>query len=110
MTKNCGKDCPEAIRFTLSVIGDKYSALILRMLHEGEKRFKDFEHEIPDMSPRTLSQRLDRLQELSVIDKVTCKESPGRYSYVLTQNGRELNDVIHSMAVWGARAAEDKEI
>lgn len=104
MLKNCGNDCPDSVKLTLDVIGDKYSALIIRLLHEGDKRFKDFEHDIPGINPRTLSKRLERLQALHIIAK-TENNDTAHHSYTLTKSGKDLNDVIHSMALWGEKHA-----
>ena len=100
MTNSCKNDSPELIRKALEIIGDKYSALIIRMMHEKPQRFKDLEQAIKGISPRTLSQRLSMLEMHGIIDKAQCPESPGRCHYQLTQSGKDLDQVIHSMAEW----------
>lgn len=100
MTHKCSGDPPEFIRQTLSIIGDKWTALILRRLHEGPKRFSDFEKEIVDINPRTLSQRLDKLIASNIIEKTT-DETRGIYK--LSKAGEELDAVIHQMALWGKK-------
>lgn len=100
MTNLCKNDSPDLIRRALEIIGDKYSALIIRMMHEKPQRFKDLEQTIVGISPRTLSQRLSMLESNGIIDKNPCPESPGRCQYELTQSGKDLDQVIHSMAEW----------
>lgn len=104
MTSLCNQDQPENIESALIILGDKWSALILRLLHEKPQRFKDFER-LLEISPRTLSQRLDRLQEEGVIKKRTCESSPGYYEYHITKKGLELDPIIHAMALWGEKYA-----
>lgn len=99
MTHQCSKDTPESIRRTLEIMGDKWTALILRMLHEEPKRFKDFESQLDGISPRTLSQRLDMLTDENIIEKDDGLRSP----YKLTKKGEDLDSVIHQMAEWGER-------
>ncbi len=103
MTDQCKNDNPELLKQTLEIIGDKYSALLLRLMHDGPQRFKDFEESVEGISPRTLSQRLAMLEERGLIEKNTCPESPGRCHYELTSAGKDLDEVIHSMAMWGKK-------
>lgn len=105
MTTLCNNDEPQAVQSALAILGDKWSALILRMLHEGPKRFKDFEQNLDGMSPRTLSQRLDKLVCGGIIQKHTCPASPGYFEYSLTQKGADLDPIIHAMALWGKKHA-----
>src|SRR6056297_2599720 len=103
MNSLCTNDKPECIKQTLDIIGDKYSALMIRQLNEGPKRFKDFESNIEGISPRTLSMRLSMLEEKGIISKDTCPDSPGRCQYELTNAGKELDSVVHAMAQWGTK-------
>ena len=66
---------------TMHVIGQKWTALILRDLSSGPKRFKDFESSLPELNPRTLSARLESLQDQEVIS--VCKDG----GYQLTDKG-----------------------
>jgi DNA-binding HxlR family transcriptional regulator len=103
MTEMCTNDSPELIKQTLGILGDKYTALLIRLMHDSPCRFKDFEEKIPGLSPRTLSQRLDMLVQNGIAEKTTCPSSPGRYQYELTQAGVDLDDVLHSMAIWSKK-------
>lgn len=102
MTPLCDQDQPENIESALLILGDKWSALILRLLHASPRRFKDFEH-LLDISPRTLSQRLEHLQAAGVVERQTCPESPGYFQYHLTKKGLALDPIIHEMALWGKK-------
>lgn len=82
---------------TMHVIGQKWTALILRDLSSGPKRFKDFAHSLPGLNPRTLSSRLESLQEQGVI---TCCTAGG---YELTDKGAALIPVLKAMADWGEK-------
>lgn len=82
---------------TMHVIGQKWTALILRDLSSGPKRFKDFTHSMPTLNPRTLSARLDSLQEQDII--CVC----GDGGYQLTNKGEALIPVLRAMADWGEK-------
>ena len=102
MTHKCSKDGPEFVKQTLAIVGDKWSALILRMLHAGPQRFTDLEKSREGISPRTLSQRLEMLATEKIIEKQDLPDS-GFHSYCLTQKGVDLDEVIYSMAQWGKK-------
>lgn len=87
----------------MNVIGNKWTALLLRDLATGPKRFGDFERSIPQINPRTLSRRLDDLQVAGIIE--TCNSESGvvHLSYKLTKKGEELVPVLRKMAEWGEK-------
>ncbi|HAC56078.1 TPA: transcriptional regulator [Candidatus Saccharibacteria bacterium] len=82
---------------TMHVIGQKWTALILRDLSSGPKRFRDFNESMPTLNPRTLSARLESLQEQEVIS--VCPDG----GYQLTNKGEALIPVLKAMADWGER-------
>lgn len=100
-TKNISK--PGCIECTLSIIGDKWTPLIVRDLTTGGSSFCQLEKSLVGISPRTLSQRLDKLENEKIITKSLYCEHPPRYKYELTQKGKELQSVLHQMANWGER-------
>jgi DNA-binding HxlR family transcriptional regulator len=85
----------------MAIVGNKWTALILRDLHSGPKRFGELEKSLHGISPRTLSQRLDDLEQCGILTKKTFAEAPPRIEYTLTQKGRDLVPVLQQMAAWG---------
>jgi DNA-binding HxlR family transcriptional regulator len=83
------------------VLGNKWTALILRDLASGPRRFSQLERSIKGMSPRTLSQRLDNLEQKGIITKQSFAEVPPRVEYSLTSKGTDLIPVLKQMAGWG---------
>ena len=106
MTDLCKNDNPDQIKCALAIVGDRYSAIMIRLMVDGPQRFKDFEEGVEGISPRTLSQRLTMLEDNGIIEKNTCPDSPGRCHYELTEAGRDLDTVLHSMAEWGRKHAQ----
>lgn len=97
---------PGCIKAALDIIGDKWSPLILKeMAEQGARRFSDIATALPGLSPRTLSQRLERLENDNVIVKQRYCERPVRYEYALTQKGSDLVVVIIAMGKWGEKYA-----
>ncbi|MFA5004308.1 MAG: helix-turn-helix domain-containing protein [Candidatus Saccharimonadales bacterium] len=89
------------IASAMEIIGNKWTALILRDLSTGAKRFSEFEKSVGSINPRTLSQRLDDLESHGIITKRSFSEIPPRIEYTLTEKGRDLLPVLKQMATWG---------
>jgi DNA-binding HxlR family transcriptional regulator len=92
---------PGCVAVALCVVGNKWTALIVLELSKGSARFSALEHTLKGISPRTLSQRLDYLQEKQLITKKAYAEVPPRVEYTLTDKGRDLIPILKSMAAWG---------
>jgi DNA-binding HxlR family transcriptional regulator len=91
------------IAAAMEIIGNKWTALILRDLAGGPRRFGELEKSVGSINPRTLSQRLDDLEQQAIITKNACIASPSRPEYCLTQKGRDLIPVLEQMAAWGTK-------
>lgn len=87
----------------MQIIGNKWTALILRDLAKGPQRFCELERSLAGISPRTLSQRLDDLEKYGIIRKKSFAEVPPRTEYSLTAKGQDLIPVLRQMAAWGTK-------
>jgi DNA-binding HxlR family transcriptional regulator len=92
---------PGCVAEALVIMGNKWTPLIIMVLSKGTSRFCAIETELAGISPRTLSQRLDELEEKSVITKKAYAEAPPRVEYELTAKGKDLIPILKSMASWG---------
>lgn len=92
---------PGCIQAALSIMGDKWSPLLLGQLVEEPKTFGELDIALNGISPRTLSARLDKLEAASVIGKDRYCDHPPRYRYGLTKKGKELQDILVAMGDWG---------
>ncbi len=93
---------PSSIAATLQIIGDRWSALIIRELFYGTKRFDEFQRHL-GIATNILSQRLQRLAEHGIVDKHAYQLRPTRHEYRLTDKGLDLYPVPLSMLTWGDR-------
>ncbi len=103
-TTDCQNDhrsgCP--ITCTLELIGDKWSLLLIRDIVVGRKhRYGDFENSPEHIPTNILADRLKRLVNNDVLEKVSYQERPVRYAYLLTSKGADLVKVLQSIAKWG---------
>jgi DNA-binding HxlR family transcriptional regulator len=90
-----------AVAATADLVATKWTPLIVHELSEGARRFKEIEHACPGISPRTLSERLDMLEEEGAIVRRSYPESPPRVEYELTDKGRALLPIIREMRKFG---------
>lgn len=87
----------------LQILGNKWTALLIRDLATGPKRFCEFEKSLAGISPRTLSKRLDDLECSGIITKQSFAEVPPRVEYTLTKKGQDLMPILKQMATWGTK-------
>ncbi len=97
------------IASAMQVIGNKWTALILRDLFGGPKRFCELEKSVGTINPRTLSQRLDGLEQYGIITKKSFAEVPPRIEYTLTEKGQDLLPILEQMATCGNKHFTHKD-
>lgn len=90
----------------MEIIGSKWTALILRDLANGPRRFSELEKSVGSINPRTLSQRLDDLEKHAIVTKKSYAEVPPRIEYALTKKGEDLVPVLRAMSAWGNKYYE----
>jgi DNA-binding HxlR family transcriptional regulator len=88
----------------LEVVGEWWSMLIIRDAFLGVTRFDQFQARL-GISRNILNQRLARLVDEGILDKVVYSEHPPRYDYRLTTKGRDLWPVLTAMRQWGDQYA-----
>lgn len=94
--------CP--IACTLDIIGDRWTALIIRDMYVFKKsRFDEFIASPENISTNILTERLKRLEENGLITKERYGTHSQRMSYSLTPSGRSLAKVINQIAKWGLK-------
>lgn len=95
-----------AVARTLSVVGDRWSLLIIRDAFLGTRRFADFQRQL-GVTKHRLSDRLSQLVDAGVFKRVPYQEKPRRFEYRLTKKGVELYPIVMSMAMWGSKWMDD---
>ncbi|CQR71557.1 putative HTH-type transcriptional regulator YtcD [Sporomusa ovata DSM 2662] len=101
MEKCCTcEKCNAALKETLSIIGSKWTFLILWNLYEGTKQFSQLQKSLQGISPKTLSLRLHELEAKGVIIKTVYPEVPPRVEYSMTDKGNNLKDIFGELIKW----------
>lgn len=88
----------------LSVVGERWTLLVLREAFMGVRRFEDLQANI-GCARTLLSSRLEKLVDHGVLDRVPYREGGQRerHEYRLTPRGRELYPVLTALRDWGDR-------
>lgn len=97
-------DC--SVARTLEAVGDRWSLLIVRDAFYGLRRFEEFTDDL-GIARNVLTDRLGKLVDQGIFDRVAYEDRPPRFEYVLTAKGRDLVGVVLAMAAWGDRWAGD---
>jgi len=94
-------DCP--ISYSLDLLGDKWTILILRDLALANKHFfKDFLEAGEGMATNVLSDRLKMLEEFGIIQSKAYELKKSMKYYSLTKKGAELIPTLIELWTWGA--------
>ncbi|QUR67363.1 winged helix-turn-helix transcriptional regulator [Mycobacterium spongiae] len=97
---------PNPTAATLQVIGDRWSALLIRECFYGSHRFDEFQQRL-GIAPNILSHRLRRFDELGILTRTAYQHRPLRHQYRLTEKGLALYPVPLAMLAWGDRWVAD---
>ena len=89
------KDCP--VQKTATLLSDTWTMLIIRDLLEGPRRFCELERSLEGISTRTLTLKLQKLEQESLVKKLASG------SYSATPRGKGLRVVESAMKRYGEK-------
>ncbi|MEJ5055574.1 winged helix-turn-helix transcriptional regulator [Sphingobacterium sp. MYb382] len=92
---NCGLD------LIGEVLYGKWKMRLLWFIHEGNLRPSELQRKIPDASRRVLNIQLNELEEHELIIKKIYPVLPPKVEYNLTDFGKSLIPIIHTLGAWG---------
>ena len=93
------------VKAATRILGDKWTPQLLRFfINEEAVRFCQIQDLVEGINPRTLSARLDALEQQGIIEKNMTNEK-NRCEYRLTQKGVELAPILRDMQAWSDRYA-----
>jgi len=93
--------CPVA--HALSLVGERWSLLIVRELLHGPKRYTDLANGLPGIGTNILAARLKELEGCGIVEKRTLPPPAASTVYELTEYGVDLREALYALARWGAR-------
>jgi DNA-binding HxlR family transcriptional regulator len=93
-----GQDC--SVARALEVVGERWTLLIIRDAFLGLRRFEQFQESL-GIARNVLTDRLNRLVEEGIMERVRYSERPERFEYRLTPKGRDLQIAMAGLRQWG---------
>ena len=93
-----GQEC--SIARALEIVGERWTLLIVRDVFLGLRRFDQL-HESLGIARNVLTDRLSKLVEAGILERVRYSERPERFEYRLTDKGIELNLALTGLRQWG---------
>jgi DNA-binding HxlR family transcriptional regulator len=100
-----GQNC--SIARALEVVGERWTLLIIRDVFLGLRRFDEFQKKL-GIARNVLTDRLNRLVDEGILERVRYSERPQRYEYRLTQKGRDLHLALTGLRQWGDKYVSEK--
>jgi len=91
---------PCSVAQVLEIIGERWTWLIIRDAFLGITRFIDFEQSL-GIARNVLTDRLNRLVEEGIFERVLYQERTARYEYRLTPKGSDLFTALNALRQWG---------
>lgn len=95
-----------SIARALELVGDRWTLLIVRDVALGLRRFDEFLESL-GVASNVLTDRLNRLVDEGVLERVRYSQRPERFEYHLSPKGRELGVVLLALMQWGDRYLSD---
>ena len=82
----------------LEVLGDRWTLLVIRDAFLGVRRFDDFQRDL-GVARNVLSDRLQRLVDEGLLERVRYQERPERFEYRLSDKGIDLWPTIITLMI-----------
>ena len=107
MLKRGYEDQNCSIARALEIVGERWTLLIIRDVFLGLRRFDQLQESL-GVARNVLTDRLNRLVEEGILERVPYSERPPRFEYRLTDKGRQLNVALTALRQWGDEHVSEK--
>ena len=98
-------ECSVAV--TLDIFNDKWKLFIIWHLLSEDKRFKELNELLPDISQKTLTVKLKELEGKNILHREVFAQVPPKVVYSLTPAGQRLRPILKNMFHWGISYVEE---
>ena len=99
-SENMSGTCP--IDRGLTLVGDRWSMLILRDVQRGFTRYHQIRTSL-GIAPNILARRLAALTGVGLLEKRRYSQRPPRDEYCLTEKGRDFLPILAAIGAWGRK-------
>jgi DNA-binding HxlR family transcriptional regulator len=97
-----------SIARTVSILGERWTLVILRQAFLGARRFEDYQRGL-GIARNMLADRLRTLVDEGILERRPYSEHPPRHEYRLTGKGRDLYPILVTLMQWGDRYGGHEE-
>ena len=84
----------------MDVLGDRWTLMVLREAFMGVRRFTEMQRDL-GVARNVLTERLNSLVELGVLERRQYQDRPVRHEYRLTPMGKDLQPALLALMHWG---------
>src|SRR5262245_6955047 len=103
--RSYGKYC--GVAHALELVGERWALILVSDLLRGPKRFTDLQRGQPRIPSNVLSARLKELEDAGVVRRRVLPRPAGGVADELTEYGRELEDIVLRLGLWGAKSMRE---
>lgn len=89
-----------AVAGTLSLVGNKWSVLVVMLLSEKPRRFNELKRLIGNVSQRMLTLTLRELEREGLVTRTMFSTISPRVDYALTDLGHSLKEPVTALGLW----------
>ena len=82
----------------LTLVGERWSLLVVRELLKGPKRYTDLAAGLPGIGTNILAARLRHLEQAGVVRRHKLPPPAASTVYELTEYGADLDEVLYTLA------------
>ncbi len=90
----------------LSLVGDKWTVMIVMVLIERPRRFNDIKRTIGGISQQMLTRTLKALDRDGMVSRTVHPTVPPQVEYALTTLGYSLSEPLRALGVWAGEHLE----
>jgi DNA-binding HxlR family transcriptional regulator len=103
-TKLSDQKCPS--RRALDVVMDKWTPLVIFLLHDGPRRYTYLKRQIGGITQKMLTQTLRKLEKEGLATRTVYPTSPPTVEYALTPLGETLCEPLQGLFQWAESYGE----
>jgi DNA-binding HxlR family transcriptional regulator len=92
--------CDEALTGVFTLLGKRWTGMIIGVLLERPARFAEIARAIPGITEAMLSTRLAELREADLVDREVLNGPPIASIYRLTERGEALRPALLALGTW----------
>lgn len=104
-TPGINADC-RRMSSVLSLVGDKWTVMIVMVLAERPRRFNDIKRTIGGISQQMLTRTLKALDRDGMVSRTVHPTVPPQVEYALTDLGYSLSEPLRALGAWAGKHLE----